>query len=69
MGLNIKVGCGIREILRVGYRMKIAWWDQDALISIGGMQVSFEIDGDNLIICFFSLTKTYKIELQKVLLF
>ena len=24
--------------------MKIAWWDRDALISIGGMRDSFEID-------------------------
>ena len=42
MGHKITVGCGIREILRAGYRMEIAWWDQDALISIGGMRDSFK---------------------------
>ena len=37
-------GCGIREILRGEYGMKITWRDWDALISIGGMRDSFEID-------------------------
>ena len=37
---KIKAGCGIQEILRPGYRMKISWWDRDALISFGGMQDS-----------------------------
>ena len=41
---KIKAVCGIREILRVGYGMKIAWRDWDALISIGGMRDSFETD-------------------------
>ena len=44
MGLKIEAGCGIREIMRAGYGMKIAWRDRDALISIGGMRYSFEID-------------------------
>ena len=45
MGLKVEAGCGIRKILRAGYGMKIACRDGDALISIGGMQDSFEIDG------------------------
>ena len=31
-------------MLRAGYGMKISWQDQDALISIGRMRDSFEID-------------------------
>ena len=34
----------VREILRAGFGMKITWRDWDALISIGGMWNSFEID-------------------------
>ena len=45
MGHKVEAGCGIREISRVGYGMKIAWRDRDALISIGGIRDSFEIDG------------------------
>ena len=41
---KIEVGWGIPEISRAGYRMKISWRDGDALISIGGMRDSFEID-------------------------
>ena len=37
--------CGIREILRPGYGIKISWRDRDALISIGGMRDSSEIVG------------------------
>ena len=44
MGHKVEAGCGIREILREGYGMKIARRDQDVLISIGGMWDSFEID-------------------------
>ena len=44
-GHKVEAGCRIREISRVGYGMKIAWRDRDALISIGGIQDSFEIDG------------------------
>ena len=44
MGL-VEAGCGIREILRVGYGMKVAWRDRNALTSIGGMRGRFEIDG------------------------
>ena len=43
-GHKIEVGFGIREILRAGYGMKIAWRDRDALISIGEMRDSFEFD-------------------------
>ena len=35
----------MQEILRAGYGMKISWRDRDALILIGGMWDSFEIDG------------------------
>ena len=43
-GLNIGLaGCGIREITRAGYGMKISWRDRDTLITIGGMRDSFEI--------------------------
>ena len=42
---KIETGCGIREILRAGYGMKISWRDRDALISIGGMRDSFQIVG------------------------
>ena len=46
MGLKIEAGCGIREILRATYGMKIGWRDRDALISrsIDGMRDGFEID-------------------------
>ena len=44
MGHKIEAGCGIREILRARYGMKLAWRDRGALISIGGMWDSFEID-------------------------
>ena len=44
MRRKIETGCDIREMLRAGYGMKISWRDQDALISIGGMRDSFEID-------------------------
>ena len=40
MGHKIE-GCGIREIMRVGYGI-ISWWDRDALISVGGMWDSFD---------------------------
>ena len=45
MGHKIEAGCGIREILRAGYGMKISWRDRDALISIDGMRDSFKIVG------------------------
>ena len=45
MGHKMESGCGIREILRTGYGMKISWRDRDTLISIGGMGDSFEIVG------------------------
>ena len=45
IGHKIKVGCGIWELLREGYGMKITWRDRDALISIAWMRDSFEIDG------------------------
>ena len=45
MGLKIKSGCRMQEILRVGYRMKISWRDWDALISVDRMWHSFGIDG------------------------
>ena len=45
MGHKIEAGCGIQEIFRAGYRMKISWRDRDALISIGGRRDSFEIVG------------------------
>ena len=45
MGHQIEAGCGIREILRTGYGMKISWRDRDALFSISGMRDSFEIVG------------------------
>ena len=35
--------CGIREILRPGYGMKISWQIRDALISIDAMRDSSEI--------------------------
>ena len=35
----------VREISRAGYGMKISWRDWDALMSIGVMRDSFEIDG------------------------
>ena len=44
MGHKIKAGSEIREILRAGYELKMSWRDRDALISIGGMRDSFEID-------------------------
>ena len=44
MGLKIEAECGIREILRAGHGLKMTWRDRDALISIGGMRDSFEID-------------------------
>ena len=40
----MEVGCGIREISRAEYEMKISWLDRDALISIGVMRDSFEIE-------------------------
>ena len=42
---KIKAECGIREILRAGYGMKISWRDRDTLSSIGGMRDSYEIVG------------------------
>ena len=45
MGHKIKVGCGIREISRAGYGIKIPWRDRDVLISIGGMRDSSKIVG------------------------
>ena len=39
------MGCGIREVLRAGYGLKISGRDRDKLISIGGMRDSFEIVG------------------------
>ena len=45
MGHKVEAGCGILGILRAGYGIKISWRDQDALISIGGMQDSSEIEG------------------------
>ena len=45
MGHKIEAGCGIWEILRAGYGMKISWWDRDGLVSIDGMWDSFEIVG------------------------
>ena len=45
MGNKIEAGCGIREILRLGYGMKISWRDRDAHISIGGIRDSSEIVG------------------------
>ena len=44
MGHKIEAGCRIREITRAVYGMKSSWRDRDALISIGGMRDSFEID-------------------------
>ena len=44
MGHKIEAGCGIREISRTVYGMKLSWRDRDALLSIGGMQDSCEID-------------------------
>ena len=44
MGHKIEAGCGIGEITRAGYGMKISWRDRDTFISIGGMRDSFEID-------------------------
>ena len=49
MRLKIEAGCGIREILRARYLMKIIWRDRDALISIVGMRDSFEIDSSDLL--------------------
>ena len=43
-GHKIVAGCGIREITRAAYGMKTSWRDRDALISIGGMRDSSEID-------------------------
>ena len=54
MGHKTKAGCGIREILRAGYLMKISWRDRDALISIGRMRDSFEIVGGMLDFCEFN---------------
>ena len=31
---KLEVVCGIREILRAGYEMKISWWDRVVLISL-----------------------------------
>ena len=45
MWYNIKAGCGIREISRAGYGMKIPWRDRDVIISIGRMRDSSEIVG------------------------
>ena len=45
MGHKMESGCGIREILRAEYGMKISWRDRDALISVGGMRDGFEIVG------------------------
>ena len=44
MGCKIEVGCGIQEMLRSGYGMKISWQDCDVLISIGEMWDSFLTD-------------------------
>ena len=44
IGHEIEEGCGIWEILEAEYGMKLSWGDRDALISIGGMRDSFEID-------------------------
>ena len=35
MGHKIEAGCGIREMLKAGYGMKISWRDRDVLTSIG----------------------------------
>ena len=45
MGHKIEAGCGIREIVRAGYGMKISWRDRDALISIKGVRDSCKIVG------------------------
>ena len=42
--IRCQAGCGIREIFRAGYGMKIFWRDRNVLISIDGMRDSFEID-------------------------
>ena len=44
-GSKIEAGCGIREVLRGGYGMKISWRGKDALISIGGIWDGFEVVG------------------------
>ena len=38
MAHPIEAGCGIREISRAGYGMKIPWRERGALISIDGMR-------------------------------
>ena len=35
MGHKIDAGCGIREMLKAGYGMKISWRDRDVLTLIG----------------------------------
>ena len=48
MAPRFELGCRIREIQRAGYGMKTAlrdFWDCNALVSLGGMRDSFEIDG------------------------
>ena len=42
MGHKIEAGCEIRG----RYGLKLAWRDRDALISIGRMRDSFEIDSE-----------------------
>ena len=45
-GSNIGIeGNGMRHKMEAGYRIKISWWDRDALISIGGKRDSCEIVG------------------------
>jgi len=40
MGAKMKVGsCGLTEILRVGYRVKILQWERDFLILIREMHL------------------------------
>ena len=34
-GHKIEAGCGIREMLKAGYGMKISWRDRDVLTLIG----------------------------------
>ena len=35
MGRKIEAGCGIREMLKAGYGMKISWRARDVLTLIG----------------------------------
>ena len=45
MGSKIEARCRIRKLLRVGYEIKMSWWDRAVLILIGGVRDSFEVDG------------------------